>query len=125
MKCFICSLDGITLGIPSEPIAQIISAPRIQNSPFASENGQEYISLPALFQKESVPAPHGIRLKDRIGRKPLILLVPRIDTDLEIPEEKIHPLPGLIEKKLPCFSGIFFTEKDPVLVVDTEKLLYD
>ncbi|MDR2072624.1 MAG: hypothetical protein LBP60_04225 [Spirochaetaceae bacterium] len=122
MKCFICSLDEITLGIPSKPIAQIISAPRVQDALFASENGEGYISLPVLFQKESVPAPHGIRLKDRGNGGSLVLLVPRIDTDMEIPEEEIRSLPDLVEKKLPCFSGVFFSEKGPVLVVDTEKL---
>jgi hypothetical protein len=61
-------------------------------------------------------------LKDREDRERLILLVPRIITDLDIPEEKIRRLPGLVEERLPCFFGAFFSGKELILLVDPEKL---
>ena len=57
MKYFICSLDKINIGIPSERTERIIPVTRIQTAIYEVNNENEtqmaYISLPLLFQQKN------------------------------------------------------------------------
>jgi hypothetical protein len=120
MKFFMCALDTMVLGIPSAAAVRIIPAPRTQDVLCELEGDDLFISLPVLFGKNSVPAPHGVILK---GQKQTILLVPRIETDIDIPDEKIQTLPALIGERLSWLNGAYFTKSALVLLLDTENLL--
>jgi hypothetical protein len=122
MRFFLCSLDGIILGLPSENIAKITAAPRTQTALCETEGGMSFISLPVLLGKDT-PAPHGMEIKGAGGPEPVVLLVPRIDTDLDISAGDIKALPESIKKNLRCFAGAVFTEKDLILLVDMKELL--
>jgi hypothetical protein len=121
MKYFMCVLDGMVLGIPSAAVARIIPAPRTQDVLCEIQEGELFISLPILFDKNSVTAPHGIILRE--GKKQTILLAPRIETDIDIPEEKIETLPALIGERLSWLNGAYFTKSTLVLLLDTVNLL--
>ncbi|MDR2662876.1 MAG: hypothetical protein LBC31_07775 [Treponema sp.] len=122
MKFFICSLEGILLGIPAEDTERIIPAPRVQTKLFETDQEGWYISLPALFNK-SFPAPHGVILKTGDPSRRLVLLVPRIDTDLDIPGDKIRGLPAALVGAFPCFREACFLGEDLILLLRTEKLV--
>jgi hypothetical protein len=127
VKFFICALEEMVLGIPSKETARIIPAPHTQTTLYESEQEDLFFSLPVLFRKDSVPAPHGIVLKkkynDLPNEKRLILLVPRIETDLDISEGEIRLLPALIREKLSCLGGACFNNGNLVLLLDTENLI--
>jgi hypothetical protein len=123
VKFFICALEEMILGLPSEGTARIISAPRTQTVLYEIEKDELFISLPVLFRKDSVPAPQGMVLKGKSGQRPIVLLVPRIETDIEVPAEEIRLLPALIGEKLSCFTGACFTGGDLILLVNTENLI--
>jgi hypothetical protein len=107
------------LGIPAETTGRIIPAPRTQKTLYESEGEETFISLPVLFRKNAVPAPHGMVLK----KNHIVLLTPRIETDLEIPQDDIHLLPALLGEKLSCFGGACFNKEKFILLLDTENLV--
>jgi len=98
MKYFICALNMVNLGFPAEQTERIIPVNRVQTNIMEYENQEFFISIPALFGQNEISVPHGIVLK--AGTPKTVLLTPKIDIDLEIPEEKIHELPK-------SFSGVF------------------
>lgn len=118
-KFFICALDGMLLGIPSQITERIIPAPRTQTTLVEREGEEFFMSLPVLFKKNSVPAPHGMVLKENH----VVLLVPRIETDIDIPAENIHLLPAALGEKLSCFNGACFNDEKLILLLDTKNLL--
>jgi chemotaxis signal transduction protein len=74
--------------------------------------------------KAELPTPHGIVLKD-CPRK-TVLLVPRIDTDVDIPEDGIHPLPELIGALMPYMDGAYFSgnpRRTMILLFNPDSLL--
>jgi hypothetical protein len=114
------------LGIPSEGTARIIAAPRTQNVLYEIEKEELFISLPVLFQKNSVPAPHGIVLKEKSPASPYVavtLLAPKIETDIDIPEAEIQMLPALVGEKLSCLGGAYFNKEGLILLLDTKNLV--
>ena len=104
MKYFVCALDSIShsptsLGFPAEHTERIIPAGRLQSSVYETENDEVFISIPVLFKLKDNTAPHGLVLKaSRFVRT--VLLTPKIDVELEIPKENIHPLPEALAEKL-------------------------
>jgi hypothetical protein len=130
MRYFICSLNTINVGIPAEQTERIIPVTRVQTSLYETETGDHkaFISLPALFQRKD-PAPHGVVLKNSAkGPEPpaetvtTILLTPRIDRDLEIPEEGILRLPEALGGWLTYFRGGYFMDQNFILILDPEKI---
>ncbi|MDR1143318.1 MAG: hypothetical protein LBK77_03750 [Spirochaetaceae bacterium] len=121
MKFFICSLEGILLGIPAGDTERIIPAPRVQENFFETDKDGGYISLPALFKK-SFPAPHGMILKTGDPSRRLVLLVPRIDTDLDVPGDRIRGMPAVLAGVFPCFREACFLGEDMILLLQTGKL---
>ena len=130
MKYFICTLDRIhnnsmcCLGIPAEKTERIIPASRVQTAVYETENEEAFISLPALFELKDKAAPHGLVLKPgRASSGPVkVLLTPRINTEMEIPEVNIHRLPESLADMLVFFRGLCFVEQNMILILDPEKL---
>jgi len=131
LKYFICALGGINLGIPAGKTERIISVTRMQDAVCETENQEVFISLPALLRQKDRSAPHGIVLKPLfLGPRPLnttktILLTPKIDAELDIPEENIHGLPRAMGGAYRYFRGAYCNEKNVILILNPEKILED
>ena len=122
MKYFICTLGKIHLGIPAEQTERIIQVNRIQNVVHETENQNIFISIPELFRQKDAAAPHGIVLKSASGIN-TILLAPKIDIDMEIPEEHICQLPASLEILFWYIKGGCFNGSNLILILDPEKLM--
>ena len=125
MKYFICAVEKANLAISAEQTERIIQVARPQTSVCESINNEVFISIPALFRQNDLVAPHGLVLKTSLaGGRKTILLTPRIDIDLEIPEENIHRLPEIFAGVFSFIRGVFFngTNRDMILVLDPVKL---
>jgi hypothetical protein len=122
LKYFICALDKINLGIPAERTERIIPVARAQSAVRETENQEVFISLPALFRQKDTAgsAPHGLVLKSSVKT---VLLTPRIDVELEIPEDEIHSLPQALAGAFRYFRGAYCKGESLVLILDPEKLM--
>jgi hypothetical protein len=123
LKYFVCALDKINLGLPAEQTERIISVTRVQSAARETNDQEVSISLPVLFQQKDTAAPHGVVLKSETSAVKTILLVPRIDAELEIPEENIHSLPEALSGLFKNFKGAYCTGQNVILILDPEKLL--
>jgi len=133
MKYFICALDRMNIGVPAERTERIIPVARAQTALLETEgeagNQNVFISLPVLFKQKDPAAPHGVVLKNTEPQTSAanpgktILLTPRIDIDLEIPEENIHGLPGAFAGLLGCFRGGCFNDQNLILILNPEKIM--
>jgi hypothetical protein len=135
MSYFICALDKVHIGIPAERTERIIPVTRVQTTVYETNSGNDdqmgYVSLPVLFQQINSDTPHGLVLKPDAAEAAVktVLLTPRIDVEMEIPEEKIHTLPETLTTingqagLLRCFSGAHFTEDSVILILNTKKLM--
>jgi hypothetical protein len=121
LKYFICALGRINLGIPAWQTERIIPVTRIQDAVYETENQEVFISLPALLRQKDSAAPHGIVLKPSSAKT--VLLTPRIDAELEIPEEDIHSLPKAMDGAYRHFRGAYCTGQNIILILNPEKLL--
>ena len=129
LKYFVCALAKINLGIPAEQTERIIQVTRSQDQAYENENGAVFISLPAMF-KQKDPAPHGIVLKPSVWKsfpdkkfEKATLLTPKIDSELEIPEEEIHSLPRVMSGMYGHFRGAYCTGQTVILILAPEKLM--
>jgi len=133
MKYFVCSLgapaeDGesertnIQLGIPATQAERIIPVTKTQTAVYETINEEIFISMPVLLRQENTAAPHGVVLKT-VGSQKTVLVIPRIEMDLEIPEEKIHQLPEAFVGMSRYFRGVFFSKQSLVLLLNTENLM--
>jgi len=139
LKYFICApgsapgsaLGKINIGIPAEYTERIIQVTRKQDAVCETENQEVYISLPALLRQQDRAAPHGIVLKPGAGTTPAgtataktTLLTPRIDAELEIPEDCIRGLPKAMDGGVyGHFRGAYCTGQNVILVFNPKKLL--
>jgi len=119
--------DTVNLGIPAEQTERIIPLTRLQTGVMESENQEVFISIPVLFRQEDTSAPHGLVLKSgpAAGKRPgkTILMTPRIDIDLEIPEESIRRLPEAFSGQFPFLRGACFAGQNMILILDPDKLV--
>jgi hypothetical protein len=122
LKYFICALGRVSLGIPAQQTEHIISVTRTQDAVCETENQEVFISLPALLRQKDRSAPHGIVLKQGAGGVKKILLTPRIDAEIEIPEDGIRSLPGVLSGMYRHFRGAYCTGKKMILILNPEKL---
>ena len=136
MKYFICAIDIVNssttscIGIPAEHTARIIPASRELTSVYEKDNDEAFISIPALFNMKDNTAPHGLVLKSGLccsenNEIKTILLTPRIDIELEIPDEHIYELPVVLDEMLKYFRGAYFTGtgQSVILILDPVKLM--
>jgi chemotaxis signal transduction protein len=114
-------MGRINLGIPAERTERIISVTRAQGAVRETENQEVFISLPALLRQEDTSAPHGIVLKSSNAKT--TLLTPRIDAELEIPEENIRSLPKVLDGSYGHFRGAYCTDQNVILILSPEKLI--
>ena len=124
MRYFICALENhtIQLAIPAEHTERIIPVTRTQNAEYETENKEVFVSLPALLKQKNISAPHGIVIKAAHISK-TILLTPKIDIDLEIPEENIRQLPNTFIGLSQYFRGACFDKENLILILNTEKIM--
>jgi len=131
MKYFICAMGEtpgsafgkINLGIPAEQTERIVSVTRIQDAVCETENQETFISLPALLRQKDRTAPHGIILKQRAGQTAkTTLLTPKIDSELDIPEENIRSLPRAMDGAYRHFRGAYCTDTNIILILNPDKL---
>ena len=115
-------MNRITLGIPASQTLRIISVNRNQITVYTKENEDTFISLPLLFKEKDPAAPHGIVLK---SEKPgnTVLMVPKVDIDLEIAQENIQCLPEVFSGLFRYFAGVYFNGDASILILNTEKLM--
>ena len=129
MKYFICALDKMFIGIPAQQTERIISVTRKQDAPRETENNEVFISLPALLKQKETTAPHGIVLKHTESQPPdaprTTLLTPKIDAELEIPNEEIRGLPEVLGGSYRYFRGAYCNGQKVILILNPEKLLED
>jgi len=140
MRVFICPYDGFSLAIPMDAVLSITLHQKkcekiVETSP---ENQNTYISLPLLFNRENKEQRHGIILKDgddeRLEEK-IVLLTYKIESETELEQNKIYPLPGSFSAiKFPqlnfsqFFMGIIFSDlhhhekNELVLILNPEHL---
>ena len=142
------------MGIPSEQIQRIIPVTRAQTKVFETENEDAFISIPALFHKKGAAtvrpfgpfadrmdsmganapgvvhaAPHALVLKSKSAAfnwtGSTMLLSPKIDVELEIPEEKIRALPKAFAGLFSFFRGACFADGsyNMIFILDLEKLI--
>ena len=126
MKYFICALDKINLGIPAEQTERIIQVTRVQGAVYETENQEVFVSLPVLLRQKDSSAPHGVVLKSNTGESSAVktvLLTPRIDVELEIPEENIHSLPEALGGLFKYFRGAYCTDQNVILILNPQKLI--
>ena len=124
MRYFICALDKINLGIPTEQTERIIQVTRVQTAEYETENQETFISLPVLFKQKDSSAPHGLVLKlSSSAAVKTVLLTPKIDIDMEIPEESIHQLPDAFAGVFRYVRGACFNNKNLILIISPEKLM--
>jgi len=133
MKCFVCALDRIHVGIPAERTERLVQSARVQTAVYETENQEAFISLPLLFRQKE-PAPHGVVLKAAplpegaagagtdSGLKTM-LLTPRIDKELELPDQAIYQLPEAFEGPFRYFSGACFNAQDVIFILNPLKLM--
>ena len=83
------------------------------------------VSIPSLLKTNNISVLHGIILKsgmDSASVKRTSLLVPRIDIEIDIPDEEIYSLPKVLEDMLKYFKGVHFTDQKMILIFDPNKL---
>ncbi|MDR0526113.1 MAG: hypothetical protein LBG90_09635 [Spirochaetaceae bacterium] len=107
MKWFLCPWDDMFLGVPADRIERLF---------IASPQNEEGLSIPQMFHRP-VPAPHAASLKP----KGTILLLPRIDIDLDIPDAEIHAMPRAFGEKS-LFAGACFRNGDLILLLNIEEI---
>ena len=115
-------MNRINLGIPADQTLRIISVNRNQATVYEKENEDTFISLPLLFKEKEPAAPHGIILKSEKKGK-TVLMVPRVEIDLEIPPEKIQGLPEVFSGLFRYFMGVHFNGDNSILILNPEKLM--
>ena len=129
MKYFLCALNTVYLGLPSENTERIVSMSRMQSSVCATEGNDVYISLPLLFKCADLAAPHGIVLKGKNEERKTTLLTPPLDIDIEIPTEDIYSIPKAFSIILRYCRGACFINKAGeerlIFILDIDKIIED
>jgi chemotaxis signal transduction protein len=126
LKYFICALGKTNIGIPARQTQQIISVTNERGASNETENGEVIISLPELFKQKDNAACHGLILKTNNGepyKVRTVLLTPKIDAELEIPEEDIRGLPKAMAGVYSHFTGAYCDGQNIILILNPEKII--
>ena len=129
-------MDKIQIGIMAQKTEKIIQSTRTMNSVFETQsiNDNEmevFVSLPALFMMQDTIAPHTLVLKTIFMpsselKVKIFILTPKIENELEIPEETIYQLPKVFADLHGYSKGIYFnnqTTQTMTLILNIEKFL--
>ena len=133
MKYFTCTLENIQIGILGKKTERIIQSTRTSNTEFdeqtmKNDEVEVFVSLPELFMIGDAATPHTIVLKSSLvpskGIKvKVFLLTPRIENELEIPEESIQQLPKALADLHGYSNGIYFNNQTMTFILNIEKVL--
>jgi hypothetical protein len=134
MRFFLSIFEDFCLAVPIDQIASLIMYSQIPQAEVFrdEEKGDIYFSLPHFFGSPGEAVRHGLVLKEpgqernleERGRK--ILLVTAVERDENIPEDRIHSLPGILFAMdgVSVITGICFIEgSTPILFVDPIRLI--
>ena len=118
MRVFLCPYDGFSLAVPIDTVLSVIlnNKKNEKTVEYNHENFNTYISLPLLFNCALSDVKHGIILKDGNDEqleKKIILLTYEIESETELPENKIYPVPKALTvmKFSQFFKGIVFSHR--------------
>jgi len=139
MRVFICAFRNFSLAIPIDSVSLItLYQENVRKAVvYNEENHNTYISLPLLFKHPQALIHNGIILKDEKDTKnndiienKNILLTTEIECEIDIPDEKIYPIPKIFMRLgfSTAFNGIIFYsrqthEENLILLLNTEKLV--
>ena len=121
MRYFICSLKEIFLGISAEQTEQIIQLNDVQNIDQKAGAILSCISPAELFKLNDINNLHGLILKS-CSQEKTIIAVPKIETDLDIPDEKIQKLPQILCTLLWFIKGCYFNESKLILIINEKDI---
>jgi len=118
MRVFLCPYSGFSLAIPMDTVLSVTLQSRKTEKTveYNRENSNTYISLPLLFNCVLSDARHGIILKDGNDEQfenKIILLTYEIESETELPVNKIYPVPRALTvmKFSRFFDGIVFSHR--------------
>ena len=133
MKYFICALDKIQIAILAHKTERIIQSPRIMSTVFETQTINDgemevFVSLPKLFLLHDTAAPHTFVLKTCLMpssdlKVKILLLTPRIENEIDIPEETIQQLPQALADLHGYSKGIYFSNQTMTIILNIEKIL--
>jgi len=139
MRVFICAFRDFSLAIPIDSVSLITLYQESARKAvvYNEENHNTYISLPLLLKHPQAIIHNGIILKDGedtenngIIENKNILLTTEIEYEIDIPDEKIHPIPKIFMRLRfsTAFKGIIFYsrqthEENLTLLLNPEKLV--
>ena len=133
MKYFTCALDKIHIGIMAQKTEKIIQSARTMSTVFETQTIENkevefFVSLPLLFMTADTATPHTIVLKSclmpsRDLNVKLFLLTPRIENEVEIPEDSIQQLPGALLDLHGYSKGIYFNNQTMTFILNIETIL--
>ena len=131
MNYFICTIEKFKVGIPASFTERIIPSNRDQKTIIEitdSEIGGQmrFISIPLILNIQNVPVPHGIIIKSAVlgFKKPCktVFLLPPIETSIDIPDHDIKLLPESFGTFYGYFSGVCFSGKDMILLLNPKAI---
>ena len=121
MRTFLCSFEKFSLAIPINFVSSVMLMQGNQNTAVEYDDRfrNTYISLPLLFNVSPEKTKHGIILKNDINdiddegvmEDRNILLINEIESENEIPEDKIYSIPKILNvlQFSSYVSGIIFS----------------
>ena len=113
MKCFICVADGMYLGIPADKTERIMPS---------ADAGQGAILLADLLAFNDKSPVHALLIKNPVNKT---LLTPKIESEIEIPEESVRRLPASLSPMEKYFIGASFLNENVLLIFNTDQLTED
>jgi len=119
LRVFLCPYGSFSVAIPMESVLSVVLHCKKNNETVEvnPENSNTYISLPLLLNCDDRELRHGIMLKDgddeRLEKK-TVLLTYEIESETELAQNKIYPLPESFSsmKFSNFFTGIVFSSTD-------------
>ena len=125
MRVFLCDYSGFSLAIPMDCVCALTLC-----GSETPQDGNTYISLPALLDHPDENIRHGIIVKNENdenrdnAENRTVLLTTEVRCETEISDDEIYPLPKAF--KTLSFSQIFTgmqIDSLPVLLLDPQQLI--
>ena len=142
MRVFLCIFKDFSVAIPMSWVSSLFiytedalnkaalnEAAHNEAVVYNSETQDFLVSLFCLFNIPPQTTKHGIVLKNETYPKKITLLSTQVDSEIEIADSKIYPIPKTLNGMLfsSFFSGIQFpqdTESKPIIILNPEKLIH-
>ena len=133
MRVFLCVFKDFSVAIPMAFISSLYlhTEETVYNEAviYNPQTQDFFVSLFCLFNLPSETTRHGIVLKNEINDINVTLLSTQVDSEIEIPDNKIYPMPKAFKNmSFSCFfDGIQFSEdtkSKPLLFLNPEQLIH-